>query len=155
MILFGMFEYSFLVWLVNAVLALLSYVWSPPDGMLVALFPVLFFSLGMMSHFVRKDGIGLAQTWENSATWAKGIAVASILYTAVNFTVCMTLLGEGGPHIENGVYCLWNHGFIREITATEYKALRMVESRMFFGHLLAFSGMSVAFFSARKKICLL
>lgn len=103
-----MFEYSLLVWLVNAALALVSYVWSPPGGALAIVFPV-----------------------------------------------CMILLGEDGPHIENGVYCLWNHGFIREITAAEYEALLKVEARMFFGHMLAFTGMPVAFFSARKKIWLL
>lgn len=152
---FGMLEYSLLVWLVNAVLALVSYVWSPPGGALAIMFPAVFISFAMMTRFARKDGIGLAEVWEKSAAWARGIAIVSILYTAVNFPVCMTILGEGGPHIENGIYCLWNHGFVREISAAEYEALLKVESRMFFGHLLAFTGSTVAFFSARKKIWLL
>ena len=152
---FGMFEYSLLVWLVNAALALVSYVWSPPGGALALMFPAVFVSFAMMTRFARKDGIGLAEVWGNSAAWARGIAIGSILYTAVNFPVCMILLGEGGPHIENGVYCLWNHGFIREITAAEYEALLKVEARMFLGHMLAFTGMPMAFFSARKKIWLL
>ena len=155
MIQFGMFEYSLLVWIVNAALALVSYFWCPPEGVLVAMFPAIFIAFGMMLRFSRKDGIGPAQVWKDSATWAKVIAIVSILYTAVNFPLCMTLLGEGGPHIEDGVYCLWNHGFIREITVLEYEALRKVEFRMFFGHMLAFSAVPVAFFSARKNICLL
>ena len=152
---FGMFEFSFLIWLVNVVFAALAYVWSPAIGAFVVLFPTVFIFFVVMTRFSRKNSISPAQIWENSAAWTRGIAISSILYAAVNFAVCMTMLGEGGPHIENGIYCLWNHGFIREITAAEYEALRKVEARMFLGHILAFTGMPVAFFSARKKIWLL
>ncbi len=41
--------------------------------------------------------------------------------------VSMILLGDGGPGIQDGVYCLWNHGFVREITEAEYLHLRRAE----------------------------
>ena len=149
---FGLFEFSWLIWLINVVFAVLAYFWSPAIGAFWVLFPAVFIFFVVMIRFSRKNSVGPEQIWENSAAWAKGIAIGSILYAAVNFAVCMTILGEGGPHIENGVYCLWNHGFIREITAAEYEAMLKVEARMFLGHILAFTGMPVAFFSARKNL---
>ena len=61
MIQFGMFEYSLLVWIVNAALALVSYFWCPPEGVLVAMFPAIFIAFGMMLRFSRKDAFGLVQ----------------------------------------------------------------------------------------------
>ena len=49
---------------------------------------------------------------------------------------CFIMLREGGPSIDNGIYCLWNHGFIREITQEEYIRLSRIE-RTFFSSMLA------------------
>lgn len=40
-------------------------------------------------------------------------------------------LREGGPRINEGVYCLWNHRFIREITQAEYVRLSRIERAFF------------------------
>ena len=45
--------------------------------------------------------------------------------------VSMILLGDGGPGIQDGVYCLWNHGFVREITEAEY--LHLCRAERFLG----------------------
>ena len=34
----------------------------------------------------------------------------------------------GVPWIYQGVYCIWNHRFIREITVEEYRFLCMIEN---------------------------
>lgn len=41
------------------------------------------------------------------------------------------MLREGGPFIDNGIYCLWDHGFIREISWEEYIRLSRIERTMF------------------------
>ena len=43
----------------------------------------------------------------------------------------MFLLRDGGPSIQDGVYCLWNHGFVREITEEEY--LHLCRTERFLG----------------------
>ena len=51
---FGMFEFSFLIWLVNVVFAVLAYVWSPAIGAFVVLFPTVFIFFVVMTRFSRK-----------------------------------------------------------------------------------------------------
>lgn len=41
------------------------------------------------------------------------------------------MLREGGPSVDNGIYCLWNHGFIREISMAEYNRLSRIERTLF------------------------
>ena len=53
------------------------------------------------------------------------LGVLSLIYTLGNSLLSILILWKGGPEIENGVYCLWNHGFIREITKEEYDYLRI------------------------------
>ena len=72
-------------------------------------------------------------------------------YTTVNFAVCAFLLREGGPMIDNGVYCLWNHGFIRELTLEEYQYYLLVETRFFCGHLVLFAAAPMKAFAARYR----
>ena len=148
---FGMFEYSCLLWAINVILNVLSYSvigmkYTAPFLLLAA-----FASCFVMLITARKEQVDMTTVWRKSARWADIIALVSFAYVAVNFVVCMFLLREGGPHIDNGVYCLWNHGFIREITKEEYDALMLVEGRFFTGHILVFSALPVVFFSARKN----
>lgn len=148
---FGMFEYSCLLWAINVILVLLSYfvvglVYAAPF-LMIAVF-IAFFLMIVTS---RKEQVDMMTVWRKSARWADIIALVSIAYTLVNFIVCMFLLREGGPHIDNGVYCLWNHGFIREITKEEYDALMLVEGRLFTGHMLVFTALPIVFFSSQKQ----
>jgi hypothetical protein len=79
------------------------------------------------------------------------LGVASFIYTLGNNLISILLLWEGGPEIENGVYCLWNHGFIREITKEEYDYLSLVETRFATGHTLTFSAAPMLIFSAIRE----
>ena len=49
------------------------------------------------------------------------------------------MLSEGRPRpsVDNGIYCIWNHGFIREISKEEYIRLSRIERTMF-SSMLAF-----------------
>jgi len=149
---FGLFQYACLLWFVNVVIVILSYFVSSVRYAALLLYPAVFIAFGSMIILGHKEGIGFEQVLKNSAAWSKAIAFTSVIYTFVNFFICMFLLREGGPHIDNGVYCLWNHSFIREITKDEYEALLLVEGRMSVGHLLAFSAIPVVFFSGRKSM---
>ena len=148
---FDMFQYSCLLWLVNAVLVILSYFVAGLINTALILFPAAFVSFGMMIFLRGKEQVDFLQTWKNSATWSKVITIISVIYTFVNFIICIFLLRDGGPHIDNGMYCLWNHGFVREITEEEYNALLIVEGRLFIGHILFLSAIPVMFFSGRKN----
>ena len=150
---FGFYEYSCLIWCINVVLSVLYYFVSGLVNTAVFLFIAVSISFGAMIHLgKRKENFGLDRIFKYSTTWSKVIALISIIYTVVSFCICMTVLSGGGPHIHNGVYCLWNHGFIREITKEEYDALLIVEGRLFTGHLLTFSALPIVYFSARKNI---
>lgn len=148
---FGMFGYSCLLWTINMILIVLSYfvtgiVYAAPF-LMIAIFIAFF----MMIVTARKEHTDLKHILKTSAGWTKIIAFVSIAYTLVNFAVCMILLREGGPHIDNGVYCLWNHGFIREITKHEYDSLMRVRGRLSTGHMLIFAALPIVFFSSQKQ----
>ena len=149
---FGAFQYACLVWLINMIFVILSYFIPGLIHIHPVLLVAIFVSFAMMIVTWKKEQIQFAQILEFSKTWVIAIAIVSILYGFVNFFVCLYLLREGGPHIDNGIYCLWNHGFIREITKAEYEALLKVEGRMFTGHSLIFSALPVVFFSAHTNI---
>ena len=149
---FGLYQYSCLLWFLNVVLVILSYFVGGLIYSVVVLFPAVFVSFGLMIILRQKEQIQFAQIWKHSTLRSKIIALISIIYTIINFIICMLLLSEGGPHIDNGVYCIWNHGFVREITKAEYEALMKVEGRFYLGHILTFSALPVVFFSARKRI---
>ena len=51
--------------------------------------------------------------------------------------VGLFLLRKGGPHVEDGVYLLWDHGPIREITQKEYLRLCTIERLSFCSALAA------------------
>ena len=73
----------------------------------------------------------------------------SYFYTAVNFAVCAFILRDGGPMIDNGVYCLWDHGFVRELTLEEYQYYLLVDARFFCGHLVLFAAAPMKALAAR------
>ena len=149
---FGMFQYCWLIWIINVVLAILSYFIAGISIGAVLMFPAVFVAFAMMLKYSSGQNIELTEVFKYSPSWAKAIAGLSSLYTIVNFIICMVLLVDGSAHIENGVYCLWNHGFVREITKQEYYALLKVEGRQLMGHTLAFTGIALAFFAAHRKM---
>lgn len=140
---FNWHTYSICVWFVNLIVIILSY-WI--DGMeftCIPLFGAIVISLAAMIQKLNGRKILFEQILANAPVKYFLFLLVNALYTFVNFFICMYLLRDGGPHIHNGVYCLWNHGFIREITKEEYDALHLVEARMFSGHLSLFSALSV------------
>ena len=150
---FGFYHYSRLVFCINAVSVLLSYFVEISALPKILILAAVFISWGRMIYLAKtKEQFGLDRIFKYSTKRSKVIVLLSIIYTSVNFFVCMIPLLEGQPHIDNGVYCLWNHGFIREITKEEYDALMIVEGRFLTGHFLVFSALPVAYSSARKNI---
>jgi len=75
----------------------------------------------------------------------------SYFYTIINFVVCSVILRDGGPMIDNGVHCLWNHGFVRELTLEEYQYYLLVDTRFFCGHLVLFAAAPMKAFAARYR----
>lgn len=144
-------RFPLVVWLVNVLAVVLSYflnmMWAGP-----LLFLAMFVVWPPTVVRIRKwthEGEPLFQ--KKPPAWVIAAAVISVIYTFVNFIVCLTQLWEGGPVLEDGVYCLWNHGFIREISFEEYTRLQLVEGRLFVGHMLAFSGLSMFFLSGQRR----
>lgn len=62
--------------------------------------------------------------------FSKVLLILMLLF-AVLFLFCLGNLSRGGPKIYNGKYCLWNHGFVREITCNEYVRLSIIERTSF------------------------
>ena len=75
----------------------------------------------------------------------------SYFYAIINFVVCSLILRDGGPMIDNGAYCLWNHGFVRELSMEEYQYYLLVETRFFCGHLVLFAAAPMKAFAARYR----
>ena len=150
---FGFYEYSCLIWCVNIVLIILSYFINGLIYLAPLFFIAVLISYGGMIHMEKwKEHFGLDRIFKYSTTCSKTIALMSIIYAFLNGFICGISLFDGSPHIDNGVYCLWNHGFIREITKEEYDALMIVEGRLFIGYYLVFSAIPIVYFSARKNI---
>ena len=72
-------------------------------------------------------------TYREMSTKRKWVFGLLCLLNVVVFGItayCMHQLdvAGGGPWIYQGVYCIWNHRFIREITVEEYRFLCMIEN---------------------------
>ena len=72
-------------------------------------------------------------TYREMSTKRKWVFGLLCLLNVVVFGItayCMHQLdvAGGGPLIYQGVYCIWNHRFIREITVEEYRFLCMIEN---------------------------
>ena len=149
---FGFYRYSCLIWCVNVVLIILSYFISGVGKTLALLFPAVVIPFGAMIFLDKKENFGFDRIYKNSTRWSKVIALISIIYSFVSSSISMFLLRNGRPHIYRGVYCLWNLGFVREITKEEYNALLPIEERMYITFYLVFSAIPIVYFSARKNI---
>lgn len=134
---------SLAVWLVNVLVAVLSYF----TNMLWAALPLFIVAMAEWAPAVIRAREHTRERKppfrKKPPAWVLAAAVVSVLYTFINYIICAVRLGEGGPMEVDGVYCLWNHGFIREISYAEYTRLQGIEGRMFTGHLLAFTGIAM------------
>ena len=136
------------IWVLNVVLTAVSYVYPVP----VTPWFLLFFGWTVAVHIlVGRNGSDL-KTFQSFAPKSFGqITAVCTAYTCFNFILCMFLLREGGPGIENGQYALMNHGFVRYISREEFEHLSLVESRFFTGHFLVFTANSMQSLAARRK----
>lgn len=135
-----------LIWACNVGCTVLSY-WLPQ--MLDASFVLLVLIMiewVLMFSLSRKTGMDTSLIQDETTKIFVVFGGLSLLYTLCNGIVSFIILWEGGPSIENGVYCLWNHGFIREITKEEYDYLSLVEARFSTGHMLIFTAAPMLFF---------
>lgn len=142
---------SCLIWAVNVVCTVLSY-WIPQmlDRSFI-LFLAVMIEWGLMFFVCSKNGMDNSLIPDETPRFFVILGILSIIYTLGNSLISMIILWNGGPHIENGVYCLWNHGFIQKITKEEYDFLSLVESRFATGHILAFSAAPMMVFSALRE----
>ena len=144
-----LFIFSLIIWCVNIVLILLSYLIYQVIIFMPVIFVVTIIPFGYFAIKMRRKQAFEWNPFLYNIPRAIKIAVAlSIAYTAINFAFNFYLLREGGPQIIDGVYCLWNHEFIREITKEEYTKLQYAEARLFTGQLLIFSAIPMAYFSS-------
>ena len=136
------------IWVLNVVLAVVSYVYPVP----VMPWFLLFFVWTVSVHvLVGRKGCDF-NTFQSFASKPFGLITAvCIAYTVFNFVLCMFLLREGGPGIENGQYALMNHGFVRYISREEFEHLSLVESRLFTGHSLVFTASSMQVLAGHRK----
>ena len=136
------------IWVLNVVLAVVSYVYPVP----VMPWFLLFFVWTVSVHvLVGRKGCDF-NTFQSFASKPFGLITAvCIAYTVFDFVLCMFLLREGGPGIENGQYALMNHGFVRYISREEFEHLSLVESRLFTGHPLVFTASSMQVLAGHRK----
>ena len=127
-----MHNIAFAVWVVNVIFVLVSYINPIPQ---IWIFPFFLWCLIGFAEAEHKNHP------ENDAPkWVRNILAVCKVYFGVNFLVSMVLLWEGGPHMDNGIYCVMTHGdFVREISYTEYMRLMRVESGFVFSGILPFT----------------
>ena len=136
------------IWVLNVALTAVSYVYPVS----VAPWFLLFFAWTVAAHiFIGGNGDDLRTLQSFAPKPFERITAVCTAYAGFNFILCMFLLREGGPGIENGQYALMNHGFVRYISREEFERLSLVESRFFTGHLLVFTANSMQVLAGRRK----
>lgn len=84
--------------------------------------------------------------------WVVAMGLIILVYAIVNFLIFMVGTEGGSPTIRDGQYLLLEHGkLIRELTASEYRALQTNEVRGFSGHWLVFFFVPAAYFLGNKS----
>ena len=136
---------SVLIWVLSVAAAIWAY-WNELalglSGLLILPVVVEFILMLVMDFRNRHNEL-------EAPTFFRWLERISNFYTGVNFALCAVILRDGGPMIEDGVYCLWNHGFVRELTLEEYQYDLLVEARVFCGHLVLFAAAPMKMFAAR------
>jgi hypothetical protein len=120
----------------------MPYVWFLHAGVFVVFFPFVLIS---RKDFSRKSSI--LDMAKGLPGWVAFLGGAIFVYALVNFALFLLHAEGGSPMVENGKYLLMEHGRLtREITLTEFTALRANELRGFSGHWLIFYFAPAAYF---------
>lgn len=129
------------------VAAHVPYVWGLHVGMFVVFVPFIFSirkTLGPKPTF--------AEIRANFPNWVVVTGSILLAYVVINFALFMLSTSGGDPSMQNGKFILASHGhLIREITFTEYTALKANQIRGFSGHWLVFYYLPMAYFLFSKK----
>ena len=138
---------SVLIWVLSAAAAVWAY-WSELamgiSGLLILPVFVEFVLMVLLGFRDRDNELEAPAVFR----WLERI---SYFYTIVNFAACAYILRDGGPMIDDGVYCLWDHGFVRELTLAEYQHYLLVDTRFFCGNLVLFAAAPMKAFAARYR----
>ena len=146
-------KYALCLWCMSLLSVLLSYILYQMLFVSIVLFLACIPAFAQMIMLFRKSENMLGTVLNDSPPIYVILALVSFLYTFVNFFVCIALLAKGGPHMENGMYFLQNHGsLVREITKAEYDALRLVEARAVSAFPLLFSALPAVVFSNKHVV---
>lgn len=147
----GWFYYSWAVWglAVLAAVAVNFTGMQPGFALVLVLIIPEWFAL---IHIANREKLTQYEIKQACPQWCKRVVLGCFAYGILNFLLGMFQLRQGGPHIHEGVYCIWNHGFIREISQKEYMSLLRTEGRMFTGNFLIFSSVAMAYFTSRDRI---
>lgn len=153
----GWYWYGCCVWFINVIFAVAAYFVHGIRDVCPILFIFVFICFGSYvvqrnrDHAESGELVLLVDALSGCPGWCRTAMAVSVLYGFANLFVCLYFLREGGPHIADGVYCLWEHGFVREITREEYDSLVLVQGRMFTGIMLPLSAIPLTFWASRKS----
>lgn len=147
-------KYSLILWAVNVLLIVLSYFIPQTINAFLPLSLLLLPAYVTMSRPFRDHPDGRAGLFKSCRKAPKPycqLGFIGIAYAFINFAICSFLLREGSPRIDDGIYCLWSHGFVREITKAEFDRLSLVQARAFIGHLALFTSIPMLAFHSLPK----
>lgn len=147
----GWYIWSVAVWMAAAVCAAASRITGMHSGYALVFFLIMpeWF---MVIHTGNREKRELREVLRSASPLCKKISACCLVYAVFRFALGMYLLRDGGPHIHEGIYCLWDHGFVREITESEYKSLLRTEGQMFTGNFLIFATLAMWYFAGREKL---
>ena len=119
-------------------------------GFVLLLFVAMFLGFGVVIASHRREYTSLQEFWGRCCKPLFVLTMVVILYAFFNFFISALIMEGGGPQeMQDGFY-LTSHGdVLRELTEAEFVRLKKTELRMFFGHVTAFSGISLTYLSAR------
>lgn len=134
----GLSRFSGFLSLFCAVAYLLTYFGQNLPAALTGLsFCLLFPLLGFLILYGNRHGV--KQIYNYVATRHHWILTAIFLLVGLNFLWNFQQLEGGSPDREDGRYILSNHGtFVRELTESEYREMRVAELRLMSGHPIFF-----------------
>lgn len=99
-------------------------------------------------YWVRARRRGTGRWMAALPGWRGRVATALFAVAWLSFMLTIFLGGLGGsPQERDGRFISNDHGNITEITRDEYLRDRAAESRLFSGHMMAFSGIAVLYFT--------
>ncbi len=117
---------------------------------ITAFFCIVGFMLSMPFHHINGD---LSRRWVHPALKClfRASRITFLLMVFLYFTGFI-LLREGHPEIRDGIYVIWNHRVIREITREEYLRLCIVQRGQICSPLAFLSSMVLQIFCHADEI---